>query len=854
MSLLDDLKNRSYQKKGKAFINSLTGKNETEVKQMYLDNKDMQSNEIVLSHLFFNYTFLICMLPLEFQKTMINSNLSMFNYGSPEAKKSLVSDWLKDNKFFMNSKNLNLDTEEYESYICMYFNQPNDVAKLFMDDLYKVIEILSSHDMKRTEDIINSIKDELTERQWDFILKVNPIFIKYANQDIQNKYSDSEEYSKYISGEAREKYIKNQLEKVSSDISLMKDMPIDIQKEFIISSPYMINYIDEDLLTELLKYDIELLKYVNISSFKNTEVIYNVLENVVNNDINEIINVFVDKCLLNAKGKLFRYDKNSNNISYQTTKRLVRIIQNLSIDNIISLINIDVNYAVTYVVPLYNENIDRSEKESIALEANSRCLNLFKAYYGEQIYAKYYKIINKIYNEYISNIEKYDWAKDYDSIMDLFKVIFNKNIVLKNSPEKLSVFVGISLFYKGKENNNTQSASIKLLNELLSNAYNKKISLENEMYDIMSLEIFDNRLSFINQDLLTDISKYNYINMSTLLYIVKNEEYRSLFVDYYSILSKIGGENKETLLTAIENFTYYKDILKDIKDKELSNDECNNLIRLLVSSGNYLNVKTKDELSAYDINLLKRLLSDWTNNNDEVIRKNLICNYLFNKPYNEKGDTLWLELSTVKNYCDICDIDVINDLNILTDAELKLLNVIKLLFSVNDSELLIAFLDSIVNSKIEINIVSVMNLFNKLKKYKIDIINNQIVSLDDIENLYESSTDAVTKEDMEGVTIYRFNNQDFKVLSSFSNDGVHYDFKYISEITKNCYGYNKLVKTGSVRLSSFENDTIIKFNKDRKTNNKMKPDFIITKKITPDIITLCKNNNLSVIDIVEGII
>ena len=57
MSLLDDLKNRSNQKKGKAFINSLIGKNETEVKQMYLDNKDMQSNEIVLSHLFFNYTF-----------------------------------------------------------------------------------------------------------------------------------------------------------------------------------------------------------------------------------------------------------------------------------------------------------------------------------------------------------------------------------------------------------------------------------------------------------------------------------------------------------------------------------------------------------------------------------------------------------------------------------------------------------------------------------------------------------------------------------------------------------------------------------------------------------------------------
>ncbi len=851
MSLIKNIKNRTNQRKGNAFIKSLSKMNETEVKQAYLDNKDIQSNEIVLSHLFFNYTSLISMLPLEFQKNMLNSNISMFKHGSTEAKKALVSGWLNDNKFFMNYKTLDLDDTEYEEYLCMYFNQPDDVSKLFMDDLYKVMLVLSKKDIKRTENIIDSIKDKLIDRQWDFILKANPIFIKYAPQNIQNKYSENEEYSKYISGEARNNYLKSQLEKVSNDISLLKDMPIDMQREFIESSPYLINNLDEDSLTELLKYDIELLKYVNISSFKNTEVIYKVLENVVDANIDNIINVFVDKCLLNAKGKLFRYDKNSNNISYQITKRLVRIIQSLPISKIMPLIDIDTNYVLAYVAPLYNENISKKEKESITLEANSRCLNLFKEYYGENVYTKYYKVINKIYNEYITKIDNYDWSKDYNSILELFKVIFNKRIIEKNNPEKISVFVGISLFYKGKENKESVGASIKLLNELLSNAYNKKISLTTEIYDIMSLEIFDERLLFVNPDLLVDISKYNFINMSTLLYIVKNDKYKSLFIDYYNILKAIYKEDKETLLTTIENFTYYKDILNDIKDKELNDEEINNLIRLLVSDGNYLNIKKKEELSSYEITLLKRLLSDWTNNNDDVIRKNLISNYFFNRPYNEKGDTLWLELATVKNYCDICDMDTIENMGILNENELKLLAMIKLMFSVTDSELLLSFVENIINSKLDINIISVINLFNKLKQNKLDIINNQIVSTDDIENLYENNSSAVSKTEEDGVIIYRFNNQDFKILSSYTNDGLHYDFKFISEITKNCYGYNKLIPTLSVRLSSFENDTIIKFNKDRKKDLKMKPDFMVVKDLTPDILNIAKNNGLRIIQ-VEG--
>ena len=90
-------------------------------------------------------------------------------------------------------------------------------------------------------------------------------------------------------------------------------MPVDVQKEFIKEYPFMINYLDTETLTELLKYDIELIKYLNIAALKSKdnkdhEVVYGLLEEIGNRNINDIVNILIDKGLLNAKGKLFRFD------------------------------------------------------------------------------------------------------------------------------------------------------------------------------------------------------------------------------------------------------------------------------------------------------------------------------------------------------------------------------------------------------------------------------------------------------------------------------------------------------------------------------------------------------------------
>ena len=87
--MFKEMKMRQLQKRANAFVKSLEGKSDKEVEQAYLDNKEFTNNEIVLSFLFFKYPSLIRILPVDFQKSRINSNLSMFRSGSAEARKSL---------------------------------------------------------------------------------------------------------------------------------------------------------------------------------------------------------------------------------------------------------------------------------------------------------------------------------------------------------------------------------------------------------------------------------------------------------------------------------------------------------------------------------------------------------------------------------------------------------------------------------------------------------------------------------------------------------------------------------------------------------------------------------------------
>ena len=860
MSLFKQFQSRQMARKANNFIKGLKGKSEKEAEKAYFDNKEFENNEIVLSYLFFNYPSLIRIMPVEFQKSRINSNLKMFRQGSEEAKKELVSSWISSNKFFMNAGNIGLNDEEIKEYLKAYFKQPKDIVLLYMNDLKKVIEVLSEHDLKLTEKIIDSLKDQFSDRQWEYIIEVNPSFIRFASQTIQKENAENEKYVMYLNGEARQKYINAQIEIIEGDINLLKQSDMDIQREYIKRRPYMMNYLDIETIAKLLKYDSNLIKYVNfsLSSRKNEdtqEMICQLLDGLQSKSNKEIVNILVNKCVLNAKGKLYRYHPKSNDISYQYTKTLMRKIQKLTIDQIITLIMVDANYILPYVAPLYRDNIEYEEKEKIIMDANLRCLNVFRAYYGNEIYSKYYKVINKIYNEYLENLEEYNFSRDYRCILELLKILFNKNIIEKNNFEKISIYISTSLMYKNKATDTSKKLCVKLLNEILSTAYDTTVNNNKEIYNISSLELFDTRLSFIDKELLDDFTKYNFVNISNLLLIIKSDKIYDLFKFYYNILIHIYGKNKETLYRIIENFNYYKNIISDIKDKELTNEELENLSILLTTFFNPYGIDKKDDLSDYDIISLRRVVKELSNVKDEKIYKNILCNYLFNKSYDEYGDKGWLETDTLKQVCDIYEIDSLKTLEednkkVFTDDEVNLFTMTKLLFSINDFDLLISFLENIISNKVSRNTLGSMELFNKLKKYRVDLINNQVVSLSEIEALYNSRPDIVVKSERDGVEVYTVVNQDFRVLCSISDDGSNYECINVSKLTKNVYAYDRLLEGRSIRFTSEDDKVVIKINSDSYDDKKMEVSYIVvTSKLSSDLIEIARDNNLKIVEI-----
>jgi len=860
MGILDDIVNRQNQKKAYSFIEKIKTKSDNEIEQEFLNSKEFQNNEIVLSHIFFNNPSLIRILPLEFQVSRLNSNLPMFKYGSQEAQKELVNKWIHENKLFMNANVAGFSDEELDEYLKLYFKNPKDIVNLYMSDLSRVVNVLSKNDLKQTEDIIKSNKDKFIEKQWDFIIEDNPSFIKYAPESIQNEHSTEEKYISYLSGSARDSYIDSQIDKINEDISLLDEMDADVQAKYVKENTYIINYLSIETLIKVLKYDSNLIRYVNFNINKNSEdktqeVLCGILENIETKSNKELINILINKCLLNAKAKLYRFNPNSNEISYQYTKRIIRILQGLTINQIITLIMIDVNYVLPYIVPVYNKNIEIEEKKKIITDANSRCLNLFKEYYGIELYNLYYKEINKIYTEYMSHMDEYDFARDYRCIFDLFKVLFNKNIITNNKFENVSLFIGTSIFYKNKVTKDSKDNCIKLLNDLLTNAYHTQIDNNKEIYNIGSLELFDPKVSFINKELLHEFGAFNFVNTSNLLLIIKTDKIYNLFKKYYEIMIFIHGENKETLYRIIENFSYNKSIIEDIESKELNDVELDNLSLLLSTYNNRCKITKKEQLSNYNIILFKQLIKDLSKTKNLDIYKNILCNYLFNRGYDEKGNTGWLEISTVKEICDIFEINTLYDFTdeknriVFDDDDIRLFTMIKLLFSSNDFDLLLSFVNNIVKSNIKRNPLSLLNLFNKIKKYKIELINEQSVNLEEINYYYETTSGCVYKNTKNGVTIYTLVGLKFRVLCSVTDNSEDLECLNITDLDKNVYVFGSL-PNGPIRFASENGKTIIKLSEDVIKEHDMKAEYILTpEEVSDDLIRIASSKGLCIMEV-----
>ena len=111
------------------------------------------------------------------------------------------------------------------------------------------------------------------------------------------------------------------------------------------------------------------------------------------------------------------------------------------------------------------------------------------------------------------------------------------------------------------------------------------------VHSINSLEIFNNKIIENYGDAFVhDSITYNLRDFSEFLEAQKNPETAEVFKSYYDILTGIYGEDVETMQKAISEFSYYKDLLLNIKDEELSNEQVLNLLNVISSEKNNFNI------------------------------------------------------------------------------------------------------------------------------------------------------------------------------------------------------------------------------------------------------------------------
>ena len=188
--------------------------------------------------------------------------------------------------------------------------------------------------------------------------------------------------------------------------------------------------------------------------------------------------------------------------------------------------------------------------------------------------------------------------------------------------------------------------------------------------------------------------------------------------------------------------------------------------------------------------------------------------------------------------------------NVFDKDEANMFSMIKLLCSIEDFDALLAFVNNIIESNVKRNILCISELFNKIKKYRIELINNEIVSLSEIEDLFEVSKGIVTKNTKDGLNVYTVVGQDFRVLCSLKDTATDYECVNISTLDKNVYVFNRLSNDRLVRFISDENKTIVKVNKDSIDEHNMKPGYILlVNPVNDNIMNIAKSLNLDIVEI-----
>ncbi len=439
------------------------------------------------------------------------------------------------------------------------------------------------------------------------------------------------------------------------------------------------------------------------------------------------------------------------------------VSDNISIDEVYKLIDIDINYLFS-IYSYWRSPYDLDQNKDVLKQQIIDLLN--KRLYNFGLNDRYQKLLSSvdIIFEHLKDKKVLSEQAIYQSFeiykYELIKLLFNKEIVANNTPEDINNY--IESCYSNNGDNQ------ELFYKIFENAYgNKALQIIKSRpglnpFTINSFEIF--RPEIINnfrEGFIHDLLSYNIKGFSNFLMISKNAEELNLFIDYYSCLTKIFGENVMTMEKSFMNFYYYKDLIKDVQNVDLTEEEQKNFISVISGNYNNCNISTREDLVNYNEIANKSLLTSLSKAKTEIEYKNIICNDLFGIDYGV--------IETAYKFA-IDQLSIPWNSHLLVDSlDEPEKNIMQFLKFICDSDLTMEQLNSFVENITCLSNVrqpkSCASLLNKIRVIEIKQVNERLMTNKVIEELMSNGS-LKKMNDYDGIPIYCYSDRSAPVINS----------------------------------------------------------------------------------------
>ena len=636
----------------------------------------------------------------------------------------------------------------------------------------------------------NVLKDLDNQTQMNFLMK-EPQKAQYASIDVQKSLlskSSRIKYAQWVSDDVAIEFIKeninlnfrlvsNKLQEklIEKDLTLLEYANIEVQKGFMENNSIKMQQL-------LIENPIIISKLRHLFPAENVhdKVTGTSFEQIT--DINNIKRIFIHSKILGAKGTLVTDSQTpaglygNNNITHSKSYSWEdgQLVNKLTIEQIIELIKIDVNYILPRLSTSLVELNDMANQPYFInrdiVESKKDCKQIFLNLYGEEQLKKFSRIIDSIYNM------QQDYKKqeiDHQNVSKIplqqLKILFNTQIMYANSFSEINTYFSQAF--------NKQDTHESFIN-LIKNAYGEEAEfiLRNrdnlDVHEINSLEVFDSRimknfsLAFVN-----DLISYNIEEFTGFLEIVKTPEKLEIFKKYYQLLSSNMGENVETMQKAIFEYDYVETLIKNLDGKELTTDNINTLCSFLCSKTIEkfkVNIEELEELENFDKQLNNSLIDEL---NYELIRNDINENDIVE---NIKAMIVY-NIFGIDNsyYISFLPHDLKESNSIYNQDEMAFIECLRFIKEETNPLKLVEFTNEITKQKNIRNSSLVYDVIRKLRKNSLELINNRLLTKEKMDaRIKELEAHGVKEnadiytEEKNGIKYYHLNGIKFDIIAS----------------------------------------------------------------------------------------